>query len=38
MTLVHSSTVAAILCQLSSMGNPKTVGGMYYARNRHDRG
>ena len=28
MILVHSSTVAAILCQLPAISNPKTVGGM----------
>ena len=32
MIFVHSSNVAAILCQLPSTGNPKTVGGMYYAK------
>ena len=31
MILVHSSTVAAILCQLPTTSNPKTVGGMCYA-------
>ena len=31
MILVHSSPVAAILCQLPATSNPKTVGGMYYA-------
>ena len=31
MTIVHSSTVAAILCQLPTTCNPKTVGGMCYA-------
>ena len=28
MTIVHSSTVAATLCQLPATSNPKTVGGM----------
>ena len=28
MILVHSSTVAAILCQLLATSNPKTVGGV----------
>ena len=32
MILVHSSTVAAILCQLPVTSNPKTVGGMCYAK------
>ena len=31
MIFVHSSTVAAILCQLPTTSNPKTVGGMCYA-------
>ena len=31
MIFVHSSTVAAILCQLPATNNPKTVGGMCYA-------
>ena len=31
MIFVHSSTVAAILCQLPVTSNPKTVGGMCYA-------
>ena len=31
MILVHSSTVAAILCLLLATSNPKTVGGMCYA-------
>ena len=31
MIFVHSSTVAAILCQLPAASNPKTVGGMCYA-------
>ena len=30
MILVHSSTVAAVLCQLPATSNPKTVGGMCY--------
>ena len=30
MILVHSSTVAAILCQLSTTSNPKSVWGMFY--------
>ena len=37
MILVHSSTVAAILCQLFVTSNPKTVGGMCYAIFRSDR-
>ena len=37
MTIVHYSTVAAILCQLPATSNPKTVGGVCYAINRHDR-
>ena len=28
MILVHSSTVAAISCQMPATSNPKTVGGM----------
>ena len=32
MICVQSSTVAAILCQLSATSNPKTVGGMCYAK------
>ena len=31
MTIVHYSTVAAILYQLPATSNPKTVGGMCYA-------
>ena len=31
MILVHSSTIAAILCQLPATSNPKTVGEMCYA-------
>ena len=31
MILAHSSTVAAILCQLTATSNPKTVQGMCYA-------
>ena len=31
MILVHSSTVAAIKCQLPATRNPKTVGEMCYA-------
>ena len=30
MIFVHSSTVAAILCQLPDTSNPQTVGGMCY--------
>ena len=37
MILVHSSNVAAILCQLPATNDPKTLGGMYYAKNRDDR-
>ena len=37
MILVHSSTVAAILCQLPATSNPNTAGGMCYAKNRNDR-
>ena len=32
MIIAHYSTVAAILCQLPATSNPKTVGGMYYAK------
>ena len=31
MILVHSSIVAAIVCQLPVTSNPTTVGGMCYA-------
>ena len=37
MIFVHSSTFAAILCQLPATNNPKTVGGMCYAIFRSDR-
>ena len=31
MILLHSSPVAAMLCQLPATSNPKTAGGMCYA-------
>ena len=37
MILVHASTVAAILCELPTPSNAKTIGGMCYAKNRYDR-
>ena len=37
MIFVHSSTVAAIICQLPATSNPKTVGGVCYAIFRSNR-
>ena len=37
MILVHSSTVAVILCQLPATTIPKSAGEMCYAKNREDR-
>ena len=31
MISVHTSTVAAILCQVPASSNPKTIGGMCHA-------